>query len=177
MASSSAAYATVAQLLVYHDARRIGDLVSDTDVRVATGTLATNAVVAAMLKRASGEVEFAAQVGGRYTPAQLASLAGVAAEGLAGIVCDLTRWHLEKRRSPNAKLEDVPGAKEAHEVLAALRDGELIFPTDEALDAVGIDVVPDEATTACGANQCGGRYGETVGWARRFFGQRGGGCC
>lgn len=164
-------------MVVFHDARRIGDLISDSDARVAAASVPAHATVTACLLRASGEVEMAAQVGGKYTPTDLAGLTGAAAQALKGLVCDLAVWHIEKRRARGITPADVPGASEAYLVLEALRDGELVFPTDAVLGAVSQEVVEPTASTDCEAEQCNGRYGETVGWARRFFGRRGGGCC
>lgn len=177
MASSATSYASGSDLVKYHDARRIGDLISDTDTRIASASVPANAVVTAALLRASGEVEMAAQVGGKYTPTDLAGLTGAAAEALIGLVCDLAVWHIEKRRARGITPADVPGAAEAYEVLAALREGNLVFPTANAIDAMTQEVVEPTGNDTCEQDQCGGRYGETVGWARRFFGRRGGGCC
>lgn len=172
MASSETAYATGADLVLYHDVRRIGDLISDTDTRVVAASVPDHPLVAIMLKRASGEVEMACQVGGKYSPEALAALDGVAAEALKGLVCDLAAWHLEKRRSRSVKLDDVPGAAEAYGVLRALEEGALVFPTDEAVDATGMEVVENQAQTEAGRSMADGRYGDTVGGARRFFGRR-----
>lgn len=169
-------YATGSDLVIYHDARRLGDLIADTDIRVSAGAVPTHATVTAMLSRASGAVNMSAQVGGRYTPEDLEALTDDNAEALKGLVCDLANWYLEKRRNSTLKMEDVGGAVEAHQILEALRDGELVFPTPGALEATGTNVVENEATGNCATDACNSRYGDTVNAARRFFGRRGG-CC
>lgn len=161
--SSAASYATVTQLLQYHDQRQIADLVKDNDTRE-TG-VATNAYVLAALKRASGELEMACTMGKRYTPADLNAINGVSREALIGLVCDLAYWHLVKRRHPGATLENVPGALTAYGILGQLRKGELVFGLLEQQEAALMETitrVPNDEEDRR----------RTVTQAMRFFGHR-----
>lgn len=146
--SSATSYATATQLMNAHDANKIGDYATDGGVRLNPGDILTNTVVAAALLRASGQVEMACTRGGRYSPTDLADLTGASEAALVGIVCDLAFYHLAKRRIP--KPENVPGYKEAMEVLQALSQGELIFGLQEAMDAGNMSRI-DTSTDSSGA--------------------------
>lgn len=124
--STSSPYCTPAQYLKYADARTTGDLVGDVGQRVDPPTLLTDAVLAAALLRASGDVEAACLAGERYLPADLTALAGTAGgEYLAGLVADLALGYLYRRRPDKGK---APGAVEdALAKLAALKSGEAVF--------------------------------------------------
>src|SRR3569832_1766462 len=69
-------YCTPAQLLQNYDSRVIGDCVSDSGVRVSAAALLSDAIVAAHLDQASGEIDAALMQGGRYSASDLANLTG-----------------------------------------------------------------------------------------------------
>jgi hypothetical protein len=164
--TNAAAYCSVAQLFNYHDQRQICDLIKDNDTREVSPT--TNTVLAALLKRGAGDIELACFQGNRYTPADLAALitnGGNAAEELIGLNADLTYWHCVKRRHPQSRLEDVPGAAHAFAVLKALRQGEMVFGQLENAQAGLMETVmrvPGDAED----------MRRTVTKARRYFGNR-----
>lgn len=163
MASSATAYATGANMLTFRDVRRLGQLLSDTGTPIATGSVASNSTLAALLLAASGEVEMAALKGGKYTPADLQGLDGAARAMLQKLVCDLAYYAVECRRAPDLKPEDVSGVYEAKAMLRELRDGETIFPTDAAIDAGLTEAVNLNKNEFTG-------NGRAVKTASRFFG-------
>ncbi|VTS00603.1 hypothetical protein [Tuwongella immobilis] len=162
--SSSNSYCTGSQLLDYHDARLVGDLLSDAETRIAEGSIPTNPKVLAALRRASGDLESAALVGGRYKVTDLEMLTGNALEYRIGLVADLAFWHLTKRRFPATKIEDVTGAQQAMDTLELLRTGERIFGVVEVIEAHNMGTVD--------VSQPVDRRPTTVQMARRFFGRR-----
>lgn len=121
------AYATVAQLLQRFDYRDIADLVSDTGSPVAQGSLATDANALAALNDASGEVETALLMGGRYTTTDLAGLTGNSLYHLIRMTCDVAIALLFARRPLYAfdKYKDARELAEKH--LDRLRKGEAVF--------------------------------------------------
>jgi hypothetical protein len=137
--SSLTAYASYADLALAHDVRKIGQLVADKNKELPESALAVHPVITFVLKRASGEVEQACFVGGRYSAADLGALAGVGLEALKGLVCDLAFWHLTKRRYREVAPEDCPGAKEALDALQMLRDGVRVFPLEEQIEAANAE--------------------------------------
>lgn len=168
MSSSATGYATGADLLNYHDARSVCSFVADDDVKIAESAVPTNAKVLAALLRASGEVEMAAQTGGKYSPTDLDGLTGAGEQALVGLVCDLAFWHLAKRRRDGLKPDQVSGAEQALKLLEQLRKGDMVFPIDNIGDAgiahVVSPAVPDDPRF--------GPYGQTVRGASRLFGRR-----
>lgn len=162
--SSASAYAGVADLTAYHDERHVRDMCGDADARE-TGDLSANAKVTKALLRASGEVEQAVLVGGRYTPEMLAALTGASLEALKGLVADLAYWHLSKRRYPQQKVSDCPGAEKAFEMLELLKAGERVFGLQEVHDATVLEPV-DMSTDSTGNET------RITDLANRYFGQR-----
>lgn len=166
-ATSDVGYCTPAEALRHHDARQWGDLVSDADSRADAGALASDPTMAALLLRASGEVESACFAGSRYRAIDLKALldgGGAGSELLRGLVADLAFWAAKKRRHPGVTPEQVPGAAAALESLRGLRLGERVFPFAESAAAGLSSRVPTFR---------GGGPGRTVGRARRYFGRRG----
>jgi len=123
------AYADAADLILRKDARTLGDLVSDTGVRVAEGVLEDDERIAAALEDASGMVDAAVLQSKRYTAAELSALTGNSLAHLKRLVCDIAFWLLWERR-PSYGIDD-PGREQAwtrsREALKALREGVEIF--------------------------------------------------
>lgn len=170
LTNAAGSYLTAARLWLYTDVRPVLELLADDDT-IPTQSDAEDATtdaggrLAAALARASGDVERYALMGERYAPADLAAVVAAGGNGQAiveGLVADLTRWALMKRRHPRLKPEDVSGAKEALETLEHLRDGETVFPTVEAVAAE----LPEVATIDAGDDRV------TVRKAARLFGTR-----
>jgi hypothetical protein len=185
--SSYFAYATPADLLIYHDTRQIADTLKDDDTREASGNIATNPVVLAMLRTASAEVEAAVTTGNRYRPEDLLEmfdsaiipenqggdgiLTGtvVGGELLKKLTCDLAFWNLCKRRRQGLRPEAVSGALEALDLLERLRIGERIFPIAETQDAG----LPEAAPLTSDAQAIKRSKISMAERAPRFFGHRG----
>src|SRR5690242_5903704 len=100
-------YATNPDMLARYDARTVGDLVNDTDIRQTPDQLLTDANLTAALSDACGMVNTAAVVGQRYTPAELAALTGDDLNILKRLVCDIAFVYLANRRGVKpAQYED-----------------------------------------------------------------------
>lgn len=166
-------YCSAAVMLVYHDWQQVADLVRDgmgprpTRAAILDSTTTEGGILASTLLSASGELESACVVGKRYAPADLSGLTGAALALLQSTVAHLAFWRLSQRRQPvSADPSKVPGALQALSLMQMLRDGERIFPTDEAADA-GLP----EAVDTFAANNAN-RETRLVFKARPFFGFR-----
>lgn len=132
------AYATPADFLLRYDYRPTADLVSDTGTAVPQNLLATDQPLLTALAAASGEVESALIVGGRYLVSQLSALTGNSLENLKDFVCELAAIRLEKRRM-NMSAEQIDALaklqKMANDRLQLLRTGESLFNLADAISA------------------------------------------
>ena len=131
------AFATAADMINYHDARTLGDLVSDDGERVAPAALDTDPKMAAALEAASGKIISAIGVGGRYTRADLEALEGEQRSYLAYLTCCIANWILWQRRKwTDAFRTQMDEARQAHdEILKSLKSGAEIFEIQENIDA------------------------------------------
>lgn len=171
--STATPYCSAGQLLSYHDWQQVADMVRDGGgTRPARADLldaSTSAgqIVANHLLTASGELEAACGVGKRYSPTDLSGLTGAGLAFLQNLVAHLAFWRLQQRRQPvSADPKIVPGAMQSLEMLAMLRDGERVFPTEEAEDAglpEGIDTTVNNTTN---------RQNSLIGRASRLFAER-----
>jgi hypothetical protein len=149
-ASSPSAYATVDDALALRDKRLWLQLCSDTSTEATVANLKDPTTdpgkrMAAVLRKASFEVESVATRGGRYAADDLAALEGNARAGLAGMVVDIAIVEAHKARQPLMAAPDV--TKETAEKLKALGNGDAIFGTLEAEQAgAGMETVlqPDQ---------------------------------
>lgn len=173
--SSSTTLLSASEYLKRVDPRTIADLVSQDgdavgrqeDGSIDLNVLAADAVLAAALVDASGDVEAAAMKGARYTPADLAAIVATqsAARGrLWRMVARLTTGLLYEQR-PEGKTRPPAYVERALEQLQELRDGVMIFGTVETADAQTM-----EATTET-SRDVEARNGITF-QSRRFFGLR-----
>ena len=123
------AYALASDLINYKDARHLGDLCSDNDTRVTSGSLSTDAKISAALDAASGEVEAAVLQGKRYTAADLTGLTGNSAAYLKKLTCDIAFWILWDRKPAYRPDEHSrqQAIEQAANALKMLRTGEHIF--------------------------------------------------
>lgn len=152
------AYCTPSQFLERYDARTVGDLLSDSGTRLTPGEILTSPILQSLLKQASGEIESAAFVEGRFTPELLTSLTGNSAQFLAGLTADLAMYLLYKRR-PERVGQIPPAVSMVYQTLEALRQGHRVFPFKEIMDAgrtLKTIARPDDSM---------------VNQARRFFGR------
>lgn len=122
-------YATPADLLVRYDARLLGDLVQDANVRLTSAQLLTDANVIAALLDASGLIESACFVGQRYTSANLNGLTGNSLGLIKRLTCDFAFAFLRMRRGYD--YEQFPLVKESYKLLDRLRLGERVFDVAE----------------------------------------------
>lgn len=83
-------YATGAQMIERYDVRLLGDLVSDDDTRVASGSVAESARLVACLADASAQMDRALMAANRYTKAQLDAIKADGDASLIRLCCDLT---------------------------------------------------------------------------------------
>jgi phage gp36-like protein len=126
-------FAAPADLETYYDSRRISQLASDSGTPATD--LANNAIVLAMLARATEEILSHALKGKKYTEDELQTLADSETGGffLVGLCCDLAYGYLVQRRGTGAADMDrqAPAFKTAQLKLLQLADGSEIFPRIE----------------------------------------------
>ncbi len=135
--SDSSAYATVADLQARFDTRDLAQWASDTGTPIASGSLATNPALLAMLSDASGIVELACLVGERYSVSDLQTLAAATGNSsaiLKRIVCDLAVGMLIERR-PFLEREPMQQYLHALDMLQEIRAGKRIFAFIESAQA------------------------------------------
>jgi len=124
-ASYSTSYLSAAQFLSYYDSRTVAELLSATGVKVADP--ANDPTMAELLLAASGQVEAAALKGGRYTSADLASIAGTNNGAyLRKLVAGCAMQSLRDRRGRVGE-DQLKSFEFVREGLKALRQGEEIF--------------------------------------------------
>jgi hypothetical protein len=162
--SGSTPYCTNQQFLDRYDARTVGDLLSDNNVRAVN--LSSSALLTELLAEASGWVEAACLKSDHYLPSDLASLTGNSAGMLAGLVAGLAMFMIWDRRPTRLASVELPTrAKLALDQLDQLEKGVRIFGFAEAAAAGNLSPVfqdiDDINTLNLSSNQ-----------ARRLFGDR-----
>lgn len=172
--TSATAYAAPADLFARADIRNVGDWASDDGTRHGgspnpnPAILATDANVLTALLDASGELESACLVGGRYLPVDLAVLLAVNPSAgrnvVLDLVCGLALGKLYRRR-PNVGTPVPAQTLEAQGKLQALAAGERILPFQETADA---GRVADSVELVTDVEK---RWGATY-QAARLFGRR-----
>lgn len=136
--SSLSPYCSNAQFLDRYDVRTIAELIQDTDESLDVAQVTASARLEKLLMEASGQLEAAALLGGKYTPADLNALTGNMGQWIAGIVADLAAPKVIGRRFMEFG-EFQKRLEQAGKVLEALADGRLIFGLQENIDAGMID--------------------------------------
>lgn len=132
--SSATSYLSAAEFLKRCDKRTVGQLVSDDDNIVSGSSLLTDENLAAALLDASGDVESAATIGGKYLPVDLAALSGAALGKLYRILADVTIAYLIERR-PELVTKDPPSLGRSMVWLEQLAQGTRIFAFSETMAA------------------------------------------
>jgi len=124
--SSLTSYCSPASFLLRYDNNLVGQLVSDNSSQIQPSDLPNNAILNQLLKDASGQVEAAALIGGRYSVSDLQSLTGVSQAFLQHIVSAITMGLLRQRRG---MIEEGTGGfyQQALDALKALSNGTAIF--------------------------------------------------
>jgi glutathione S-transferase len=166
--SNSTTLLSAAQFVQRADVRVLGDWLADDGTRLTSAQVVASAVLAVLLKGASGELESAVMAGERYTAADLAAVAASgtnSAELLFDVVAGLTLARVWGRR-PRTDNSPLPALSQwAQQRVEELRSGLRIFPTTEHAAA---GVLSHDEITAEEVRQRG--YLTQVG--RRFFGRR-----
>jgi phage gp36-like protein len=143
--SSVVPYASAADMSDRFDARTLGQLCSDSNVpiglvngQVVATTLATIAASSPMqsaLMTASGQIESACLVGGRYSAEDLLALESTASGMLLRqLTCDLAMMLLIRRR-PNYKVPVPESYTQSQEFMQLLAAGERIFGLQDPVSA------------------------------------------
>jgi len=139
LASSTALLCPVAEFLKRVDRVAVAKLASDVPgVPVDQGSLASDPNVLAALQDASGLVESACSVGGRYSQADIAAILAAPTTAACGmlyrIVADIAWAGLFERR-PNKDIPTPPSMERSLTWLDMLADGKRIFPFLQSEDA------------------------------------------
>jgi len=133
-------YAEPADILDRKDWRDIGDLCSDDSSQVAVSDLLVDPKLLAALDDASGEIEAALVVGGRYTVSQLEGLTGTSLAHLKRITCELAMYHLLARRPKLSPDQYEMHSKLRDTYLEQLRTGVNVFALAANIDAGTVHV-------------------------------------
>lgn len=138
VATNASSYLSVAEFLKRFDWRVVADLVSDDGTRLAEASLPANTNLLAILDDASGDVESAAMMGGKYSAADLAALTGVSQKKLFRIIADLAICYLYERR-PDREMKSPASMDRTQAWLEKLVEGTRIFGFQETVDASVLD--------------------------------------
>jgi phage gp36-like protein len=128
------AYASAADWIARVDTQIIADLVTDDDPETGERTrptreeLIANEIVGVLLADASGRIDAALMAGGKYTPAQLAALAGNSQSHLKRITC-IIATALAFDRRPEQRTQEIADRyrEQADKLLLAIQKGQDIF--------------------------------------------------
>ena len=168
LASSTALLCPVEEFLKRVDKTAVAKLASDTTTPVPAADLPTDPNVIAALRDASGVVESATSVGGRYSKADIAAILAKPTSNACGllyrIVTDIAWAGLFERR-PNKDMPTPPSMERSLAWLDMLADGKRIFPFLESEDA---GVMQRVESTVDDVDQRNG----AVYQARAFYGVR-----
>lgn len=139
-------YATVADLILAYDSRRVAELASDTDTPVASGSLATDAVLLRMLADGANLIQLAARFADRYSQADLDAVYAdpINKYSIIRLNVDLAFGLLVARRGYRAsELADLaPNWVIANQTLELLRLGNRVFDVASAPEAgAAVDTV------------------------------------
>lgn len=128
------AYATADDMVIHCDSRNLCELVSDNDEAVDVGTLSDNAVLAAFMEAAEGEINADILTGNRYSIDELEAMTGSGSAMLKQMVCHMAFIRLMRRRGKwdeeTAKWEESLTARRND-----LRKGLAVFPLRKSLEA------------------------------------------
>lgn len=143
-----ASLATPAEMLKRFDARMLGDLVSDADVRVDGPELLTNANLQAAIDDAWGEIIAALKRANRYTAADLTALTGESKQFLIRLNCKLALRNLHQRRRWDAddEIREV-ATSEADRMLKQLTSGERVLDIEDVKQA-GVPTIAEQTVSS-----------------------------
>lgn len=146
--STTTPYCSAVNFLVLFDWRAVRQCLHDgktsdavTYANLIDATTEEGARLVEILKVASGEIEAAVMIGGKISPTDLAALTGASASFLRSIVADLAigRCYMHRPQENPWKEQTTT----ARQLLNALAQGEMIFGTQEAVNAGLIDLRAD----------------------------------
>jgi hypothetical protein len=165
-ASSATTYLSVTEFLKLCDKRTVARWASDTGTALESGDISSDGNVAKALLAASGELESACLVSGRYTAAELAALEGATAAKRDLLLTWIAEFILWARRPALAREDGPPWVWElAQADLERLRSGQRLFAQQENIDA---GVLDHDTHTAAEVENWGGITTQMG----RFFGTR-----
>jgi len=133
------------------DKRRVRELLSDSGTPL-DGDYSANEVLVQLLHEASDVLRSAVQLRGKYSNAELYALSQSTAQGflVRRLVADLAFGLLNMRRgvSQQSVAQTSPGWLQAQQMLAQLRDGQMIFPVyvEETIDGYVMDLEVHQST-------------------------------
>ncbi len=162
--TSATSYLSAAQFLLRIDWRTVADLVSDDGTRVTKAALPADPNLAACLLDASGILEEACLVGGRYHPVDLAALTGAGQAALYRLLSRMTMCLLFERR-PDREMKQPWIIEYVEDQLQKLRDAERILSFVET-EQTGVAITRVETA------QDVERRNGAVFQSRRFLGRR-----
>lgn len=172
------AHATVSDLLMRYDLRRIGDLVLDTDQRATAEELAGNTtaglVVQTALSDASGMINSSILAGGRYKLEDLQAMTIDSKGYLKRLCCDIAYGLLISRRGyGGADLDAMTSrSKESEAVLESLRTGERVFEIEKNEQASTPQQAQVSKTINLFSNELDRYFGMRQSTANEFFNPR-----
>ncbi len=164
-------YCSVAEFLTRYDWRPVMQLMSDDDSQdplrntLTDSTTTEGARLLAILQDASGELETAALLGGRYTVADLQALTGNQVAYIRRITADLAIGRCFQRR-PDLFGQPPNQTQVAQQVLNALASGDRIFGLQETIDASHLEMTTNTEANVLTRNSM-------VVAAQEYFGRRG----
>jgi len=132
------AYASGSDMVARFDYRTLGDLLTDTGVRLSKSEVVASSVLATLLDDAAGEIESALRVGQRYSVADLTGLTGNSLALLKRINCAIAMklcWERRAYLNSNQETSRDEDSEKARRMLDRLRKGEAIFNLDAVADA------------------------------------------
>ena len=132
-----AAFADNSDMLVSFDDRILGNLVRDNKIQATRQELETDPVLSKMLDRATGFIVSHSLRSQRYTREDLDNLTGEDRDFLVHVTCQIAFYYLWCRKPyPSNRNDSVKVLfEDARGVMEDIKTGQLIFPTEGAVDA------------------------------------------
>lgn len=128
------------EFTTFYDARRVGELLSDTGAEVAPGDVGSSQLLADLISAATGEINTVCLQGRRYTEQNLQDIltaGGATKQALNQLCADLVFGMLLARRGygPDVMERLAPRYKAAQQTLEALYLGKKVFNLSDVIDA------------------------------------------
>jgi len=168
------AWADGTDLVAYHDAMTIGQMLKDDRTAVDVASVPTNPIVGRLLSLATGEVNSALSVSKRYSADALETMPDSSIETLRWLTCSIAMWHLRQRRVSTDPERQARERKILDDYLDRIRRGELVLDIDANKEAGIGEAVPfEQADTQRGTPLLRDRMSGTAGvFPKRRFPQR-----